>query len=229
MAPQSTSAVAELPRVGGVARRAAEPAEAAHTRHVWRRRVAKATRWLHIYGSMVSLALVLFFSITGVTLNHQEWFPGAAGTVERQTTVNPAWLTVSGGDGVDRLQVVEHLRTGEGLRGALADLRVDDATVEVVFKGPGYAASALIDRRSGRAAITESRMGLVAVVNDLHKGRDSGAAWKWAIDVSAVLLVFISLTGLVLLWFVHKHRAAGFILALAGTLVSYLVYLAWVP
>ena len=67
-------------------------------------------------------------------------------------------------------------------------------------------------------------MGLAALVNDLHKGRDTGGVWRAAIDVSAALLVFISLTGLVLLYFVHKYRVACAILVGAGALASYIVY-----
>lgn len=37
--------------------------------------------------------------------------------------------------------------------------------------------------------------GFGAVINDLHKGRDSGDTWQWLIDISAVLLAFVSLTG----------------------------------
>ena len=35
-------------------------------------------RWLHIYLSMFGLAAVLFFSVTGITLNHPDWFFGEA-------------------------------------------------------------------------------------------------------------------------------------------------------
>ena len=72
-------------------------------------------------------------------------------------------------------------------------------------------------------------MGFAALINDLHKGRDTGGVWRVAIDVSAALLVFISLTGLMLLYFVHKYRLAGIILFGAGALVTYLVYAVWVP
>ena len=34
-----------------------------------------------------------------------------------------------------------------------------------------------IDRATGRYELTETRMGFFAVMNDLHKGRDSGKAW----------------------------------------------------
>ena len=120
-------------------------------------------------------------------------------------------------------------RSVGGLRGALSDFRIDDQRCEVVFKGPGYEASALIDRATGHYDVTESRMGFAALINDLHKGRDTGGVWKAVIDISAALLVFISLTGLILLYFVHKYRLAGMILLGAGALTAYLVYVVWVP
>ena len=39
-------------------------------------RFAAFARWLHIYLSMFGLAAVLFFSVTGLTLNHPDWFFG---------------------------------------------------------------------------------------------------------------------------------------------------------
>jgi hypothetical protein len=204
-------------------------AAAAMTRLAWRRRIAKASRWLHIYGSMGSLALVLFFTITGITLNHQEWFAGQQVTTDRHGAMTAGLLRTGGAEGVDKLAVVETLRSAGGVRGAVSEFRIDDTQCEVLFKGPGYEASALIDRVTGRFDITESRMGFAAVINDLHKGRDTGPVWKAVIDVSAGLLIFISLTGLVLLYFVHKYRLAGIILFGAGAALTYLAYLVWVP
>ena len=57
---------------------------------------------------------------------------------------------------------------------------------------------------------------MAAIVNDLHKGRDTGAVWGAVIDLSAAVLVFVSLTGLILLYFVHKYRVAGVILLGSG-------------
>lgn len=199
------------------------------TRLAWRRRIAKASRWLHIYGSMGSLALVLFFTITGITLNHQEWFANQQVTAERHGTIAASVLRTGTSEGVDKLQVVEALRASGGVRGAMSDFRFEDAQCEVFFKGPGYEASALIDRATGRFDITESRMGFAAVINDLHKGRDTGPTWRAVVDVSAVLLLFISMTGLVLLYFVHKYRLARVILFGSGAAVTFLAYIVWVP
>jgi FAD:protein FMN transferase len=41
---------------------------------LWKRKLTSVSRWLHIYLSMVSFTIVLFFAATGFTLNHQDWF-----------------------------------------------------------------------------------------------------------------------------------------------------------
>ena len=42
---------------------------------------------------MISLAVVLFFSVTGITLNHPDWFFSAAeSTRENEGEISPAWL-----------------------------------------------------------------------------------------------------------------------------------------
>ena len=49
-------------------------------------------RWLHIYVSMFGLAAVLFFSVTGLTLNHPDWFGEAARRVSVRGAMPPEWL-----------------------------------------------------------------------------------------------------------------------------------------
>lgn len=195
--------------------------------HVWKRRLAKYSRWLHIYGSMTSFVIVFFFAITGWTLNHADRFSGHERRTRATGTLDPA-LTHAGSDPA-KLEIVEALRRAHHVGGALSDFRIDDDQLSVAFKGPGYIADALIDRGTGHYELTESRLGLVAIANDLHKGRDTGDVWKAVIDVSAGLLTFISLTGLALLYYIHKHRLAGFILLLTGGVLSCAIYWIWVP
>jgi hypothetical protein len=198
-------------------------------------------RWTHIYFSMFGLATLLFFSVTGITLNHPDWFFGEADhSVQAHSQMNVKWLNLDvpradPGDEADasrrvaKLEVVEHLRKAHGIRGALAEFRTDDRECMVTFKGPGYAADAFIDRATGRYDLTESYHGFVAVINDLHKGRDTGKAWSVLIDLSAVLTTLISLTGLVLLFYIKRRRMSGLVTALVGTLVVVAVFWLWVP
>jgi hypothetical protein len=204
---------------------------AAHTPHwrlVWRRRLAKYARWLHIYVSMTSFVIVFFFAATGLTLNHAEWFGDADQATLVKDAVDSRW-TNTGTAEVAKAEIVQSLRRQHHVGGAMSEFRVDDQQCAVSFKGPGYSADAVIDRETGTYELTESRLGFVAIVNDLHKGRDTGSAWKLVVDVAAGLLTFISLTGLVLIYFVHKHRTTGVVLLVVGAALVYFAYAAWVP
>lgn len=174
---------------------------------------------------MISFGVVFFFSVTGLTLNHPNWFTHQQRTQNVKGTINTTWTKTATDAEVKKLEIVEFLRSTHGIHGAMSDFRVDDRECDVSFKGPGYAADVFIDRATGTYDLTINNMGFAAILNDLHKGRDSGDSWKWLIDISAVLLVFVSFTGLVLLWFVHKHRFAGFMSLAAGALLTYVVYL----
>lgn len=193
-----------------------------------RRKTAVVSRWLHIYLSMASFAIVLFFSVTGLTLNHADWFANTEKTIRTSGNMPHQWLRPSASEPA-KLEIVEHLRSVNKLHGAVSDFRVDDNQIEVSFKAPGYSADAFIDRDTNRYDVIEVRNGFVAVINDLHKGRDSGKVWSGLIDASAILLTLVSLTGLLLLFFVYKRRASGLILAAAGTILCYLIYLRFVP
>jgi uncharacterized protein len=196
--------------------------------HAVKRRLAKYSRWLHIYVSMASFVIVFFFAVTGWTLNHPTLFAGGGRRTQATGTLETK-LTNTGSAEVAKVEIIEALRRAHHVGGALTDFRVDDDQLSVGFKGPGYIADAVIDRRTGKYDLSESRLGLVAIVNDLHKGRDSGGVWKALIDVSAGLLTFISLTGLILLYFIHKHRVAGFFILVAGGALTGLIIWAWVP
>jgi uncharacterized protein len=223
----TSSAAAEVPAF--VMRTAAPRAQAQPSALAWKRRIAKYSRWLHVYGSMASFVVVFFFAVTGLTLNHTEWFAGSERTTQVKSALVATWTKTAEDKDVAKLEIVEHLRKAHGVHGEVADFRVDADQCSVSFKAPGYTADAFIDRATGRYDLTVTRMGLVAIVNDLHKGRDSGPAWKLLIDLSAALLTFVSLSGLVLIYFIHKHRFAGLMSLAGGGAIVYLVYAVWVP
>ncbi len=174
---------------------------------------------------MVSFSILLFFALTGLTLNHQEALIGAPKTMRVTGSVAAALVAPSAGANPARDPIVAALRSAHRIKADLSDFRADDDQVSVSFKGPGYEADAFIDRKTGAYELNESRFGLVAIINDLHKGRDTGKAWAGIIDVSAGLMVLVSLTGLVLIFFLQKRLMTGLAALVFGTLVCVAVYL----
>jgi len=178
---------------------------------------------------MVSFAVVLFFATTGLTLNHPDWFANQQRTVVKHGVADAALIGKAPSHEVDKLGLVEMLRSREHVHGAVGEVRIDDSQVSISLRAPGYTADTYIDRDTGKYELTEVSSGFVAVINDLHKGRDSGKVWSIVIDASAILLVLVSLTGFVLLWFLHKRRTSGFMLALLGTIAVCALYKLYVP
>jgi hypothetical protein len=194
----------------------------------WKRRFAHLARWLHTYLSMLSFAILLFFAATGLTLNHAEWFEGRVNTAQYQGTLDAAWFKTPDPKVVEQDKIVAYLRRAQGIKGDVSDFHVDETQCEVLFKGPGYEADASIDRGTGKYDLRVSRSGLIAILNDLHKGRDTGGKWSAMIDFSAVLMTLVSLTGLTLIFFLNKRRLFGLIVALMGALLCYIAYAMWV-
>lgn len=179
---------------------------------------------------MVSFAVVLFFSFTGLTLNHPSWFGGDKQVeIKAKGNLNVSWVNQPDTNKIAKLEIVEFLRSKHGIKGALSEFRIDDDELSVVFKGPAYSCDVFIDREKGNYDLSEIKMGIVAVMNDLHKGRDSGSGWGWVIDVSAVFLILVSLSGLILLLFIKKRKVAGLITGAIGLFLCYLIYLIFVP
>ena len=133
------------------------------------------------------------------------------------------------GEEVDSLEVAEQLRETHRLKGRVTQFSVDDFECMIVFKAPGYSADVFVDRESGNYTLTESTTNVVAVLNDLHKGRDSGEAWAWVIDLSAVVMIVMSLSGFGLLFYLKKRRVTGVFTAVVGTLLLFAAWFLWVP
>lgn len=192
------------------------------------RKAAMLVRWLHIYLSMISFAIVFFFAVTGLTLNHADRFTGQVHTTQEKGHLNPSWTNSPDTLHIDKLAIVEDLRRTHGIKAGLSDFRIDDSQVGVSFKGPGYEADAFIDRSTGDYDLTTTSAGFVGLINDLHKGRDTGPGWNRFIDVCAILLALVSLTGMVLLLFLKRRRLSGLLIATLGLALAWLIYIIWI-
>ena len=188
-----------------------------------RRRLPQWVRWLHIYLSMIAFVATLLFAVTGLTLNHAAWFEGGEPSI-REVAGEIDAIKLAGD--VDKLAIAEELRAKHHLQGMVKEFSVDERECFVLWKGPGYSADVIIDRETHAYTGEVQSRSWMAVLDDLHKGRDCGPVWSWVIDVSAVLLTVLSLTGIWLLLYLKKRRRSGLIVGLVGcvlVVVSYAV------
>ncbi len=191
-------------------------------------------RVFHVYTSTALFSLMLFFSITGVTLNHR-WYPSSdegVGYEEHQLDSEElaAWGVDPEAWHPDLSQISAAVQTRFDLpQPHSIDVMADSGELLLDFKVPAGFASVTVDG-GGSLLILEKEPGsLLGILNDLHKGRHSGAVWFWLIDISAVLMVLFSLTGLVILYHGRRFKRWGNWSLLAGLITPLLIYGLWVP
>ncbi|MEO5959209.1 MAG: PepSY-associated TM helix domain-containing protein [Opitutaceae bacterium] len=182
-------------------------------------------RTVHVYLTMLGLLVMLLFSITGFTVNHAEWFGATTPRVtEREGTVPLALIAKR-----DELRIVESLREAFRIRAAMTNFSDQDDEYYVSFKSPGELWEISVVKATGKVRARQEAYNFTAIVNNLHRGRFSGPAWSWVIDLSAALIVLACLTGFVLWLALPRRRQFGIVFLVAGTLATMAVIYFFVP
>lgn len=189
----------------------------------------------HWVSAAVSLVGMLLFSITGITLNNAAWIESSPNTTSRELTV-PARLMALLGEPEASASVptplpaeLEHW-LNQNLRiqiaGRVAEISADEAYLSL--PEPGADAWLAIDRQTGMLEYEHRSRGWVAYFNDLHKGRHTGKAWSWFIDLFALCCVIFSLSGLLLMKIHAANRVSTWPLLSLGALVPLVLMLLFI-
>jgi hypothetical protein len=178
-----------------------------HRRSFW---LKQLHQW-HWISAAVSLIGMLLFAITGITLNHAGQIEAQPKVVSRTATLPPdlmALLAKGPEEGKRPLPVPlePFLDKAVGADVAGREGEWSPEEVYVALARPGGDAWLSIDRETGAIEHEKTTRGAVSLLNDLHKGRNSGKAWSWFIDIFAVACVIFTVTGLILLQFHARAR-----------------------
>lgn len=168
--------------------------------------------WLSAAACLIGMVL---FSITGFTLNHASWI-----------AAKPAITSTTAQLPTELLQTLQGLAAEEGTKPELptqvrrwlvehvaarpADDKAEWSPEEIYISlpRPGGDAWMTIDLESGVVTHEITDRGWISYFNDLHKGRNTGAAWSLFIDVFAIAALVFAVTGLFLLKMHASQRPA---------------------
>lgn len=164
-------------------------------------------RQWHWISSALCLVGMLLFAITGITLNHAAQIEARPKVVERTATLpkplQQRFIEDQPVEGLpDELQAWLESELSLNLAGREAEW--SDGELYIGLPRPGGDAWLSLVLETGELEYESTDRGWISYLNDLHKGRNTGTAWSWFIDIFAAACVVFSLTGLLLL-----HRHAG--------------------
>ncbi len=164
----------------------------------------------HWISAALCLAAMLLFTVTGITLNHARSIEGAPDVDTGQTQLPASVLKALGtrqeGDAPLPATVATWLSAQLPLRVGTQSAEWSADEVYLALPRPGGDGWLSIDRATGAVEYERTDRGWLAYANDLHKGRNTGAAWRWFIDVFALACLVFTITGLVLLQLHARNR-----------------------
>lgn len=202
------------------------------SRAVW---LKNLHQW-HWISSALCLLGMLLFSITGITLNHASQIEAKPVIVHKLAQL-PAPLAAQ-----LRAYAAQHDGAREALPAAAeqwleqqwqvqAGGRIAEwATDEVYLPMPkaGGDAWVRIGLEEGNAEYERTDRGWISWLNDVHKGRNTGPAWNWFIDIFAVSCLLFCLTGLLILKFHAANRPFTWPMVGLGILIPALLALLFI-
>jgi len=159
-------------------------------------------RVVHVYVSMALLTLLLFFSVTGITLNHPEWFSDhQASVIEKEQTIKGIAEQLIAQSELTKAQqqkITELVEQAFSI--SLQSITPELMSGELFYsiKQAGLSTSIAVDLETGEAFYEQTQYGWWAVLNDLHKGRNTSNFWGWIIDLSSILFIIFAITGFIL-------------------------------
>ncbi len=164
----------------------------------------------HWMSSAICLIGLLLFTVTGVTLNHASEIEGRPIVVTREARLPvPLGSGLANGPQKGKAAVPSAIADwiGKELGIAVTGREAEWSAAELYVSLPraGGDAWLTIARDTGDITYERTDRGWISYLNDLHKGRNTGAVWRWFIDVFAAACLVFSLTGLVLLQ-LHSHN-----------------------
>lgn len=191
--------------------------------------VPRWVRPLHTYSSMLMLMVMLFFTLTGLTLNNRQWLPAPSPLIQQQLSLPPLWAETGLWQQDPLLagtQLFHWLRQQHGLEGGemVMEWNAEEQLLTLDIKRPGGYSLVEIEPALAEVRIETQPSGVLAVLNDLHMGRYSGEMWRWFIDLSSLVMLLFTLTGFWLVLSRRNRRTSLFGLSVTGAALMGALY-----
>lgn len=184
----------------------------------------------HGYLSAFAFLALIFFSASGIVLNHPDWLDEEQAEAQILTaTLAPGALAAARG-AADPGPALGALVAGQmKLLGAFSSADISGSQAFLRYEGVKGSSDVTLDLRSGRASARVRRADALTVIDDLHRGKNVGKAWQALIDISGAIFLLLSLVGYVLFFTMRfRLRTALALTALSlGTMAA--IFVLFVP
>lgn len=190
-----------------------------------RRDFYRHSRYVHGWLSAFAFLTLLFFSVTGLLLNHPEWFEPAKTEETTQLILPESVLKSIKQQENPSDTILNYVRQQQNVVGRYQSSEVMDNEVMIRLESPAGATDIWVMADTGEMEITQKPASTVSMLNDLHRGKNSGLAWSWLIDISAIIVIALSLVGYILFLSIKTRLVTHLVLTAAS--LALIILLIW--
>ncbi|MFZ0332324.1 MAG: PepSY-associated TM helix domain-containing protein [Acinetobacter bohemicus] len=190
-----------------------------------RRDFYRHSRYVHGWLSAFAFLTLLFFSVTGLLLNHPEWFEPAKTEETTQLILPESVLKSIKQQENPSDTILNYVRQQQNVVGRYQSSEVLDNEVMIRLESPAGATDIWVMADTGETEITQKPASTVSMLNDLHRGKNSGLAWSWLIDISAIIVIALSLVGYILFLSIKTRLVTH--LVLTAVSLALIILLIW--
>ena len=169
----------------------------------------------HGYLSAAAFVWLLFFSITGILLNHPTWLrDGKPATASSQFRLQPHELASVTAQTEPGPALVQVMGGKLGLKGQIDSSGVAGQLLFVRMRGASGSSELQLDLHTGEGRAAIESFGVPTLFKELHRGEHAGWVWRAIIDITGFALVATSILGLMIyLSMRFRLRTAVFLVA----------------
>lgn len=180
-------------------------------------------KW-HWMSSALCFMCMLLFSVTGITLNHAEDIESEPKVVRIAGQLPEALLPqllIKTEQKTIELPAVIHdwLHQHKAINLNAISAEVNGSEIYLPLARPGGDAWLSIDTETGDFEYESTDRGWISYLNDIHKGRNTGKAWIYFMDIFALACIIFSVTGFLLLQRYADTRSQTWPLLIAGLIL----------
>lgn len=183
-------------------------------------------RIVHGWLSALAFLLLCFFSFTGMILNHPGWLSGnAPPPVESKLTLTTEELDAIREAEVPGEKLAELVSEKTDVKGGYSSGDQVGRELFVRLRGVRGQTDIRAHMPSGNVTVIAEGMPTMSILNELHRGEHAGAKWRLLIDVTAIVLIVLSIIGFMIFLSLRFRLRTALILMAASTIGAVSLFL----
>lgn len=188
--------------------------------------IISRNRKLHIYIGLFLVLFILFFSLSGLLLNHSQW-EFASFWKERKETeiITPVTIPIN----LDSTALLQHFMKQLNISGEINNVKLTSESISFRIMKPGINQDIHVDLKSGisvRKKMVYNWWGEIRILHTFN-GSDKlnpgvqpnwliTRIWRLTMDILAIGLIFLCLSSWIMWYKIRKNYSSGLLVLIVG-------------